>query len=499
MKKFKRILIANRAEIALRIIHTCKKMGIETVSIYSEKELGLAHQIQADFSACLGSGSLAETYLNIDKIVAIAKEFKVDAIHPGYGFLSENTHFAKKLEQVGIEFIGPSAESIELMGDKQGSKIAMQKASIPLIPGYHGDNQDLVFLKEKALEIGFPALIKASSGGGGKGMRIVESEAEFEEAILAAKNEAKKSFGDDRVLIEKYITKPRHIEVQLMSDTHGNHLHFFERECSVQRRYQKVIEESPSPALTPELRQKICQTACQIAKEINYRGAGTVEFILDEKNQFYFLEMNTRLQVEHPITEMVTATDLVELQIKVAQGEKINLTQDQITQKGHAIECRLYAEEPDNNFLPSIGKLTTLTYPQGPCVRVDYGYLEGDEVSLDFDPMLAMLIVWGSDRSDAINRMRLVLKELRVLGVKTNRLFMLKLLDHHLFQTGDYDTNLIKSNLEQILVSNKENEEKKIVLAAAISLLTSNQSGTTEQLSSHSSSAWEKLVGFRNV
>src|SRR5690606_34183389 len=351
--KIKKILVANRGEIALRVLKTAKEMGIKIVTIYAEDDKNLPHALFSDEAYSLGQGPLSETYLNKHKIIDIAKKSGADAIHPGYGFLSENAEFCSMVEKAGIIFIGPTSESIILMGDKIGSKVALEKINIPMIPGYHGDNQEISFLETKAKEIGFPVLIKASAGGGGKGMRIVQEESELRDAISGAKSEALKAFSNDKVLIEKYIVNPRHIEVQLMSDTHGNHLHFFERECSIQRRYQKVVEETPAPNLSDDLRKRICETAAEISKGINYRGAGTVEFILTPDGKFYFLEMNTRLQVEHPVTEMVTGHDLVRYQILVAEGEKLNLKQSDIKQNGHAIECRIYAEDPDNDFMPS--------------------------------------------------------------------------------------------------------------------------------------------------
>ncbi|MBA2405318.1 MAG: ATP-grasp domain-containing protein, partial [Bdellovibrionales bacterium] len=350
--KIKKILVANRGEIALRVLKTAKEMGIKVVTVYAEDDKHLPHALFSDESYPLGSGALSETYLNKAKLIEICKRSGADAIHPGYGFLSENEEFARMVEKAGIIFIGPTPESIVLMGDKIGSKKALEKINIPLTPGYHGEDQSEDMLVKEAKKIGYPILIKASAGGGGKGMRIVHQDSELLESIRGAKSEGLKSFSNDRVLIEKYVVNPRHIEVQLMSDTHGTHLHFFERECSIQRRYQKVVEETPAPNMSQELRLKICETAVEIARGINYRGAGTVEFIMAQDGNYYFMEMNTRLQVEHPVSEMVTGADLVKCQIMVAQGDKLPYIQNEIKQKGHAIECRIYAEDPDNNFMP---------------------------------------------------------------------------------------------------------------------------------------------------
>ena len=405
-----KILIANRGEIALRVIKTCKKLGIKTVSIYAADDAHLPHASAADECISLGSGALSETYLNQDKIISICKKLNVDAIHPGYGFLSENTKFCKKGEDNQITFIGPHPEAIELMGDKITSKIKMEKLGIPLIPGYHGDNQDEKHLEAEAVKIGFPVLIKATAGGGGKGMRIVHEEKEFRDALGGAKREALNAFGNGDVLIEKYINQPRHIEVQLVSDGVGNHFHFFERECSIQRRYQKVVEESPAPNMSPETKKKICQTAVKIAQGINYIGAGTIEFIMGADESFYFLEMNTRLQVEHPVTEMTTGYDLVELQIKAANGEKFDFSQEDIKQTGHAVECRIYAEDPDQDFLPTNGNIQKIESFPKVDYRLDCGYRDGNAISTNYDPMLAKLITWGEDREECLEKMDLALE-----------------------------------------------------------------------------------------
>jgi 3-methylcrotonyl-CoA carboxylase alpha subunit len=493
--KIKKILVANRGEIALRVLKTAKEMGIKVATVYAEDDKSLPHALFADESYSLGAGALADTYLNKAKLVEVAKRCGADAIHPGYGFLSENTEFATMVEGAGLVFIGPTPESIVLMGDKIGSKKALEKINIPMIPGYHGDNQDDAFLSQKAMEIGFPVLIKASAGGGGKGMRIVHEESELIDSIRGAKSEGLKSFSSDKVLIEKYVVNPRHIEVQLMSDTHGNHLHFFERECSIQRRYQKIIEETPAPNLSQELRLKICQTAVQIAAGINYRGAGTVEFILAPDGHYYFLEMNTRLQVEHPVTEMVTGYDLVKCQIMVAQGDKLPMKQMDIKQKGQAIECRIYAEDPDNNFMPTIGRIDTIGVPTLRDVRLDCGFLDGTEVGVNYDPMLAKLIVWGEDRKLAISKTIHSLDEVLFLGVKTNRDYLKRILGHKDFIAGQTHTHFIPDHKSE-LAPDELNQDHFASLIAALSFSQKKQTfiGGQEALTN----PWTTLSGFRN-
>lgn len=488
-------MVANRGEIALRVLKTAKEMGIKVVTVYAEDDKNLPHALYADESYSLGTGTLQDTYLNKAKLIEVARKSQSDAIHPGYGFLSENAEFASMVESAGVIFIGPTSESIILMGDKIGSKKALEKINIPMIPGYHGDNQDLSFLVSKAKEIGFPVLIKASAGGGGKGMRIVHEENELEEAIRGAKSEALKAFSNDKVLIEKYVTNPRHIEVQLMSDTHGNHLHFFERECSIQRRYQKIVEETPAPNLTQELRLKICETAVQISSGINYRGAGTVEFILAPDGKFYFLEMNTRLQVEHPVTEMVTGHDLVKYQIMVAQGDKLPLKQEDIKQKGQAIECRIYAEDPDNNFMPTIGKIDRIGTPTLRDVRLDCGFLDGTEVGVNYDPMLAKLVVWAETREIAISKSIHSLDEVLFLGVKTNRDYLKRILAHKNFVLGKTHTHFIPDHKEDLLPK-VQTDQDLADLIAALSLSTNKRAQSSSQ--DTLKNPWTELVGFRN-
>lgn len=493
--KIKKILVANRGEIALRVLKTAKEMGIKVVTVYAEDDKNLPHALFADESYSLGSGALSETYLNKTKLIEITKRCGADAIHPGYGFLSENEEFARMVEKTGIIFIGPTPESIVLMGDKIGSKKALEKIKIPLTPGYHGDDQTDETLMKEAKRIGYPVLIKASAGGGGKGMRIVHQDSELLESIQGAKSEGLKSFSSDKVLIEKYVVNPRHIEVQLMSDTHGNHLHFFERECSIQRRYQKVVEETPAPNMTQETRLRICETAVEIARGINYRGAGTVEFIMAQDGNYYFMEMNTRLQVEHPVTEMVTGADLVKCQILVAQGDKLPMKQSDIKQKGQAIECRIYAEDPDNNFMPSIGKIDTIGVPTLRDVRLDCGFLDGTEVGVNYDPMLAKLVVWGENRELAISKSIHSLDEVLFLGVKTNRDYLKRILAHKDFVDGHTHTHFIPDHKKDL----EANEMTADDLASLIAALSFSQK---KQLHSSSTSTlsnpWTSLSGFRN-
>ncbi|WPU66363.1 acetyl-CoA carboxylase biotin carboxylase subunit [Peredibacter starrii] len=494
--KIKKILVANRGEIALRVLKTAKEMGIKVVTVYAEDDKNLPHALYADESYSLGTGALADTYLNKTKLIEITKKSGADAIHPGYGFLSENEEFARMVEGAGITFIGPTPESIVLMGDKIGSKKALEKIKVPLTPGYHGDDQNDDNLVKEAKKIGFPVLIKASAGGGGKGMRIVHEESELLEGIRGAKSEGLKSFGSDKVLIEKYVLNPRHIEVQLMSDTHGNHLHFFERECSIQRRYQKVIEETPAPNMSQELRLKVCETAVEIARGINYRGAGTVEFIMAQDGSFYFMEMNTRLQVEHPVTEMVTGHDLVKYQIMVAQGDKLPLKQSDIKQKGSSIECRIYAEDPDNNFMPSIGKIERIGIPTLRDVRLDCGFLDGTEVGVNYDPMLAKLVVWGETRETAISKTIHSLDEVLFLGVKTNRDYLKRLLAHKDFVAGNTHTHFIpdhKAELEPVAMSDADLAN----IIGALSFTGKTKVATGGMVESNRT-PWTELTGFRN-
>ena len=453
---FKTLLIANRGEIARRVMRTAKRMGIKTVAVYSEADADAPHVREADEAVLLGPAPSAESYLRGDKILEEAKKLGVDAIHPGYGFLSENAGFARACAEAGIKFVGPSAESIEAMGLKDRAKKLMEEAGVPVTPGYHGDNQDPDHLKNAADAIGYPVLIKAVAGGGGKGMRKVDASGDFLDALDSCKREAKSSFGNDEVLIEKFIENPRHIEVQVFGDSRGRVIHLFERDCSLQRRHQKVIEEAPAPGMTPNVRAAMCSAAVQAAKAVNYEGAGTIEFIVDGSGElredgFFFMEMNTRLQVEHPVTEMVTGLDLVELQLKVAAGGSVP-EQDEIRLKGHAIEARLYAEDPANGFLPSIGRLDILDLPYGiDGVRVDSGVEQGGEVSLHYDPMIAKVIASGPNRSSAIAKSLDALAATRVYPVKTNGGFLGNCLRDADFASGNVSTGLIGDKADDLI------------------------------------------------
>jgi 3-methylcrotonyl-CoA carboxylase alpha subunit len=442
---FKKILIANRGEIACRIIKTARKMGIQTVAVFSEADAKAQHVLLADEACCIGPAPANESYLLIDKIIDAALKFGAQAIHPGYGFLSENEVFATRCLQAGIVFIGPSAESIKMMGSKSQAKALMQKAGVSLTPGYHGVDQSPALLAKEAAKIGFPVLIKASAGGGGKGIRRVDKAEDFDSALVSCQREAKNAFGDEQVLVEKYITQPRHIEVQVFGDSFGNFVYLFERDCSVQRRHQKVIEEAPAPGISQQTRARLGEAAVAAAKSVNYLGAGTVEFIFSPEGEFYFMEMNTRLQVEHPVTEMITGLDLVEWQLRIASHEPIPLNQESLTIKGHAIEARIYAEDPQTGFLPSIGPLLHLQVPgESANVRIDTGVIQGDVVSPYYDPMIAKLIVWGEDRESAIAQMHHSLSEFHVVGVANNIRFIDQIIKTKSFANAALSTNLIE-------------------------------------------------------
>ncbi len=503
-----RVLIANRGEIAIRIMRTCKMLGIETVAVYSYVDRDKPFVAMADYAVCIGEANPAETYLNIEKIVSVAKKLKVDAIHPGYGFLSENEEFAQFVQDNGIIFIGPSPDAIKKMGDKLEARKIAKSAGAPIVPGSEYPISDLDTAIEIVKSIGFPILIKAAAGGGGKGMRIVKSEDELESAIRSAKNEAKFAFGDDRVYIEKYVEEPHHIEVQILADKFGNVVALGERECSIQRRHQKVIEETPSPIVTPELRQKLFDSAIKIAKMVNYENAGTIEFIVDKNRNFYFLEMNTRLQVEHPITEMVTGIDIVAEQIRIALGNKLSFLQDEINPRGHAIECRIYAEDPFNNFLPSTGKITHIKQPSGPWVRVDAGIDAGNEITIHYDPMISKLITWGKDRLEAIERMKTALSEYKITGVKTTIPFCLWVMNNKFFREGKYDTHFIQNHFkiaelgEIVEISGDDTLNSEIAAAIASGILNMERKNQhyslpQEKLSSKSSNRW-KLKRYEN-
>lgn len=474
----KKILIANRGEIALRIMRSCREMGIKTVAVFSQADRNAPFVNYADEAVCIGAAPSSQSYLNGDKIIEVCRALKAEAIHPGYGFLSENAAFAAKAREAGIIFIGPSPESMEIMGDKLSAKAAAKKYNIPLVPGSDGAIKDINSAKKMAGKIGFPVLIKASAGGGGKGMRIVYHEKEFEEQVKSAISEAVSSFGDGSVFIEKYVSSPRHIEVQVLADSHGNVVHLFERECSVQRRHQKVIEEAPSSILTPEIREQIGKSAVDVARSCNYVNAGTVEFILDENKNFFFLEMNTRLQVEHPVTELITGIDLVKEQIKIASGEAISFSQNDLKVNGHALEVRVYAEDPLNNFLPDIGKLHVYKRPQGLGVRVDDGFEEGMDIPIYYDPMIAKLIVHGKDRKEAISRMLRAIGDYKITGVETTLDFCRFVLEHEAFISGNFDTHFVHKYFKpESLVHQKEEEESIAALVSAMIYKNGRNSG----------------------
>jgi acetyl-CoA carboxylase biotin carboxylase subunit len=439
----KKVLVANRGEIAVRIIKACQELGIKTVAIYSDVDKKAPHVQLADETISLGDPTPLQSYLNIPKIIKLAHEVGAEAIHPGYGFLAENPDFANSCNDIGIKFIGPSFKVISLMGDKIEAKKIMEKAGVPVIPGYHGVKQDNKSLIEEGKKIGFPLLVKAAAGGGGKGMRIVHSADKLNEAIDSSKRESKSAFGDDTVFLEKYLDKPRHIEFQILADEHGNIIHLFERECSIQRRHQKIIEETPSPVINPKLRKKMGESAVSAAKAVGYTNAGTVEFMIDKNLNFYFMEMNTRLQVEHPITEMTTGVDLAKWQLKIASGEKLKIKQEDLIQRGHAIECRIYAEDPNKGFLPSIGTLERVEAPTGPNIRDDSGIYTGMKITPYYDPMLAKIITYAETREENINKMIWALSHYAIMGVTTNISFLKKVLEHEEFKKGNITTHFI--------------------------------------------------------
>lgn len=468
----KRLLIANRGEIALRIIRTAREMGITTIAVYSEADINSLHVREADEAYLIGPAPSAESYLVGDRIIALCKDKDIDAIHPGYGFLSENADFTRKVNDAGIIFVGPSASSMELMGDKISAKQTVKSYDVPLVPGLDHAITDVAEAKKVAEEIGFPVLIKASAGGGGKGMRIVDELNEFEEAMARAQSEAKNSFGDDAVFVEKYVGSPRHIEIQVLADKHGNVVYLHERECSVQRRHQKVIEEAPSAVLTPELRKQMGEAAVNVCKACGYQNAGTVEFLLDEKLNFYFLEINTRLQVEHPVSELITGVDLVREMIRVAEGHPLSFTQEEIPLLGHSIEVRVYAEDPANNFLPNVGKLEVYRLPQGTGIRVDDAYEEGMDIPIYYDPMIAKLIVHAPDRKSAIARMIRAIDDYEIVGVETTLGFCRFVMGHEAFTSGNFDTHFVKDHFSPEMLQGELNEEEKLIASlVAVSAL----------------------------
>jgi 3-methylcrotonyl-CoA carboxylase alpha subunit len=496
---FERVLIANRGEIACRVIRTCRRLGIHTIAVYSEADRDAQHVRLADEAWPIGGPRPADSYLRGDAILDVAKKSGAQAIHPGYGFLSENTAFARACTDAGVTFIGPRPESIDAMGSKAAAKALMEKHQVPLVPGYHGDNQDTDFLAEQARKTGFPLMIKAAAGGGGKGMRIVRTEKEFADALASAQREAASSFGDTRVILERYVDHPRHIEFQVFGDTQGNVIHLNERECSAQRRYQKVLEETPSPFLTPERRAAMGEAAVAAAKAVNYVGAGTVEFIVGQDGTFFFMEMNTRLQVEHPVTEETLGLDLVEWQLRIAAGEALPLRQDQIHAHGHAIEVRLYAEDPDQNFLPGSGKLRTLKLPSpSRHVRLDGGVIEGDTVTIFYDPMIAKLIVYDTDRSQALQRLREALAQCDIVGPKSNIAFLERLVRHPVVVEGRIDTGYLDRHLDEFLTGDAAPCDQVLFGAATAVLLTDEMAAARQAMhGSDPHSPWARTDAWR--
>jgi 3-methylcrotonyl-CoA carboxylase alpha subunit len=513
---FKKILIANRGEIACRVAATARRMGIKTVAVYSEADANAKHVAVCDEAVLIGPPAAKESYLRADKIIAVALETGAQAIHPGYGFLSENSDFADACAAVGLVFIGPPASAIRAMGSKSAAKALMEKAKVPLVPGYHGDNQDADLLQAEADRIGYPVLLKASAGGGGKGMRVVEQSADFKAALASCKREATNSFGDDKVLVEKYLLQPRHIEIQVFADTHGNCVYLFERDCSVQRRHQKVLEEAPAPGMTLKRRNAMGQAAVAAAAAVGYVGAGTVEFIANQDGSFYFMEMNTRLQVEHPVTEMITGQDLVEWQLRVAFGEPLPKTQAALELRGHSLEARIYAENPEKGFLPAIGTLRHMRTPQAvnfvlgsgdhagapAAVRIDAGVREGDAISPYYDPMIAKLIVWGADRQEALARMGQALSEYQIVGLATNIGFLQRLIGSKAFSTADLDTSLIERNRDALFPPLQPAPMAALALAT-VALVESEKSMLTAPLSDSplarvaSGDPWSHALGWR--
>jgi 3-methylcrotonyl-CoA carboxylase alpha subunit len=496
---FAKILIANRGEIACRVIATARRMGIAVAAVYSEADAKARHVALADEAFLIGPAPAAESYLRGDRILEAAKRCGAEAIHPGYGFLSENEDFARACAKAGVVFIGPSPESIAAMGDKSAAKRLMEKAGVPLVPGYHGEQQDAAFLAKEAQKIGFPVLIKASAGGGGKGMRIVRKAEEFKAALEGAQREAKASFGDARVLVERYLDRPRHIEVQVFGDTQGHCMSLFERDCSVQRRHQKVLEEAPAPGMSEQRRMEMGEAAVAAARAVDYVGAGTVEFIAEQDGRFYFMEMNTRLQVEHPVTEMVTGLDLVEWQLRVASGEALPLQQLDLQLRGHAIEARLYAEDPDRGFLPQTGTLRHLRFPQATAeVRVDTGVLAGAAITPHYDPMIAKLIAWGEDRPAALARLARALGEVEIVGLKTNVAFLGRVVRSKAFASADLDTSLIERSREELFPAPPPAPLEALAAAALAELFVEADAARERaRASADPHSPWDSVDGWR--
>lgn len=479
--KFSKVLVANRGEIAVRVMETAKAMGYQTVAVYSDADANARHVQVADEAVYIGASKVSESYLSIANIIEACQKTGADAVHPGYGFLSENTDFAQACSDHGITFIGPNAAAIHLMGSKRLSKIAMIEAGVPCVPGYEGDQQDIEYLAEQAEKIGFPLMVKASAGGGGRGMRLVHQAVDVLEALKTARSEAENAFGSGELIIEKAVIAPRHVEIQVFGDTHGHYVYLFERDCSIQRRHQKVVEEAPCPVMTPELRQKMGEAAVAAAKACDYIGAGTVEFLLDQSGEFYFLEMNTRLQVEHPVTEMITGLDLVEWQLRVANGETLPLQQHELTLNGHAIEVRLYAEDPRQDFLPQTGKVLRWQPAELPNVRIDHGMLEQGEISPFYDPMVAKVIAYGKTRLDAIRLLARAVDDCVLLGVNSNKQFLSNLLRHPIIVAGDTNTAFIQQHFQDDVSLHQQVLELETLAVAAALFTQQNQSNQAWQ------------------
>ena len=500
---FKKILIANRGEIAVRVIRACHEMGIAAVAVYSEVDRASLHVRKADEAYPIGPAAAAESYLNIEKILDVAKQSGADAIHPGYGFLSENSKFAQACADAGVKFIGPTASAMEAMGSKTRARQSMERAGIPFVPGTSRGLESYAQAEQVAAHIGYPVMLKAAAGGGGKGMRLVESHDQLKSALESARSEAERAFGDGEVYIEKAIVNPRHIEVQVLADEHGNTVYLGERECSLQRRHQKVLEEAPSPIVDPEMRRQMGEVAVRVAQAAGYTNAGTVEFLVDSQKNFYFLEMNTRLQVEHPVTELVTGLDLVHLQIRIAAGEKLPFRQADLSIRGHAIECRIYAEDPDNNYMPSPGKITLLLAPSGPGIRRDSGMYEGWVVPMDYDPLLAKLIGYGSDREQAIGRLTRALNEYFVGGIKTNISLFQRILANPDFHASNFDTGFLDRLLSQRDNPSQSDRDSAAVAAVAAGIfaaLGTQAAGLGERpVGNGSGSAASQASGWRSA
>ena len=502
-----RLLIANRGEIAVRIIRACREAGIVPLAVYSEADRHALHVGLAEEAACIGAAPAKDSYLNGANLLEAARQLRADAVHPGYGFLSENADFALACEEAGLVFVGPPSHVIRLLGDKIGAKTLMQASGVPVVPGYNGDDQSDARLQAEAAQMELPILVKAAAGGGGRGMRVVTHREQLTDAINEARREAQAAFGDDRLLLERYIAHPRHIEVQIFGDKHGNVVHLFERECSLQRRHQKILEESPSPVLTPKLRARITNAAVEAGKAAGYVNAGTVEFLLEarpaepvtDETPFHFLEVNTRLQVEHPVTEAITGLDLVRLQLKVADGGVLPFAQEDVRASGHALEARIYAEDPAANFLPSVGSLAQWQQPTGPGIRVDAGVERGSDISPYYDPMLAKLIVSGATRAETLARMEQVLKQFAVLGVQTNIAYLLAIVRHPKFQAGEFSTQFLQDNFVDWKPSAQIPPEILLALAAeAVTATPTIQSPATSHLSP-ATNLWQQVGSWRNV